>query len=72
MLMTTDTAQIRYNYTHTICGHTSSLRTGTAKLLYSNPSLYNCLKCHNCDDHFPIGKYGDFVWEGTDVRVGDS
>jgi hypothetical protein len=62
---------VKTKYTHIACGYTSSLRTGTARLMASSPNLYNCLRCHNCKDHFPVGRYGDFIWEGTDLKVGE-
>ena len=36
----------------------------------SNPNFYYDTYCARCRKRFPVGEYGEFVWEGTDERVG--
>lgn len=64
---------IRSTYIHVGefgCNKISTLRAGTARLLSNNPNIYHGLRCQHCGDHLPIGKFGVFVWEGTDIMVG--
>lgn len=34
------------------------------------PSVYSGTFCCGCRKHLPVGEYGEFVWDGTDERVG--
>ena len=35
-----------------------------------NPFFYSGTFCSTCRVHRPIGDAGEFVWDGTDERVG--
>lgn len=35
-----------------------------------DPSFYGGTFCCGCGAHFPVGKKGEFVWDGTHERVG--
>ena len=34
------------------------------------PDFYGATMCARCHNHFPVGKNGEFVWDGTDIKVG--
>jgi hypothetical protein len=34
------------------------------------PEFYSGTFCVGCRDHFPVGEEGEFVWDGTEQRVG--
>jgi hypothetical protein len=35
-----------------------------------DPAFYSGTFCCGCGKHFPVGEDGEFVWDGTDVKVG--
>ena len=35
-----------------------------------DPSFYGGTYCAGCQTHLPVGPKGEFVWDGTDERVG--
>jgi hypothetical protein len=35
-----------------------------------DPKFYSGTFCCNCHDHFPVGEEGEFIWDGTNERVG--
>lgn len=34
------------------------------------PDFYSGTFCCHCHAHFPVGADGEFVWQGTDQKVG--
>ena len=34
------------------------------------PGFYGGTFCIGCKTHLPVGRAGEFVWDGTDERVG--
>jgi hypothetical protein len=35
-----------------------------------DPKFYGATYCVHCDMHRPVGPDGEFVWDGTDEKVG--
>src|SRR4051794_37201035 len=35
-----------------------------------SPEFYSGTFCSGCSNHFPVGADGEFVWSGTEQRVG--
>ena len=35
-----------------------------------DPYFYSGTFCTGCGTHFPVGEQGEFVWDGTDQKVG--
>lgn len=54
----------------TRCGTKTTMGLAIAETYARNPSFYGGTFCMNCREHFPVGKDGEFVWDGTDERVG--
>lgn len=53
------------------CGGTvTTMGVALAETYAAQPTFYGATYCVSCQNHFPVGAYGEFVWEGTDVRVG--
>jgi hypothetical protein len=52
------------------CGAVTSMNHAIAETYARNPSFYGATYCVNCMKHLPVGKLGEFVWDGTDERVG--
>lgn len=61
---------VRYGYLHEKCGATTRMATAIAETYARDPGFYGATFCCYCKDHFPVGKYGEFVWEGTNEKVG--
>lgn len=58
---------LRYSYRHDTCGWPTSMARQIAETFARDPSFYGGTFCSTCHDHFPVEQ---FVWEGTDERVG--
>jgi hypothetical protein len=52
------------------CGRTTTMAQAIAESYARNPSYYSATFCATCRAHFPVGENGEFVWAGTDERVG--
>lgn len=52
------------------CGTVTSMGTALAETYARDPKYYGATMCVTCRNHFPVGADGEFVWEGTDDRVG--
>jgi len=52
------------------CGKTTTMGQALAETYSRAPSYYSGTFCCTCGAHFPVGAEGEFVWEGTDERVG--
>lgn len=35
-----------------------------------DPGFYGATFCCRCNAHFPVGANGEFVWDGTNEKVG--
>jgi hypothetical protein len=52
------------------CGILTKMAQSIAETFARNPTFYSDTHCARCRRRFPVGEYGEFVWEGTDDRVG--
>jgi len=52
------------------CGTVTTMRHALSETYARSPSFYNATFCSYCGEHFAVGEGGEFVWEGTDERVG--
>ena len=61
---------VRTRYTHLACGTTTWMAELLAETYARKPTFYTHTWCGACRDHLPVGPDGEFVWEGTDEKVG--
>lgn len=61
---------VRSTYTHLACGTDTSMGPALAETYARDPSFYTGTFCVRCGKHFPVGEDGEFVWAGTDEKVG--
>lgn len=52
------------------CGITTRMPRACAETYAREPGYYGSTFCCGCNAYFQVGKDGEFVWEGTDERVG--
>lgn len=61
---------VRRSYLHTVCGSVTTMGQALAETYAADPSFYGATMCVACRGHFPVGADGEFVWDGTDEKVG--
>jgi hypothetical protein len=61
---------VRRSYKHLKCGGTTTMGDSLAETYARDPSFYSGTFCCDCGTHFPVGEDGEFVWSGTDQKVG--
>lgn len=52
------------------CGAVTRMNRAIAETYARNPSYYGATYCVGCGTHLPVGAKGEFVWDGTNERVG--
>lgn len=52
------------------CGTLTTMGRAIAETYARNPHFYGSTYCCGCHMHRPVGADGEFVWDGTDERVG--
>lgn len=52
------------------CGTVTTMGSALAETYARQPHFYCGTFCCTCGKHLPVGQDGEFVWEGTDERVG--
>ena len=52
------------------CGTVTKMSIALAETYAREPGFYGSTYCVGCEMHRPVGRDGEFVWEGTDERVG--
>lgn len=62
-------------YTHDMlhrkgCGVKTTMGQALAETYARKPHFYGATFCCGCSTHLPVGAYGEFVWDGTEERVG--
>lgn len=60
----------RISYVHTTCGAVTTMNQAIAATYARQPDFYGATYCATCRNHRPVGEAGEFVWEGTDIKVG--
>lgn len=61
---------VRRAYIHTRCGALTTMGSALAETFARDPGFYSATFCCACGAHFPVGEAGEFVWDGTDEKVG--
>jgi hypothetical protein len=61
---------VRRSYVHAKCGAVTSMSAALAETYARDPEFYSGTFCSTCRAHFPVGADGEFVWAGTDQKVG--
>ena len=61
---------VRRSYRHLKCGVVTTMGQTIAETYARSPSFYSGTFCCGCGSHFPVGKDGEFVWEGSNEKVG--
>lgn len=52
------------------CQATTVMSRELAETYAREPTFYGATYCCRCGTHFPVGEFGEFVWAGTNERVG--
>ncbi len=52
------------------CGAVTHMSLQIAETYARDPHFYGATYCAHCRMHRPVGREGEFVWEGTNARVG--
>lgn len=52
------------------CGTVTRMPMACAETYAREPGYYGSTFCCGCGDYFRVGADGEFVWEGSDERVG--
>lgn len=53
------------------CGGITTMGRAIAETYARDPYFYGGTFCCNCAKHLPVGADGEFVWNGTNERVGE-
>ena len=61
---------VRRAYIHLRCGAATTMGLEIAETYARDPNFYGATFCSRCGNHFAVGEYGEFVWDGTDEKVG--
>jgi hypothetical protein len=61
---------VRSSYLHLKCGGVTTMGCELAETYARNPYFYSGTFCCTCGTHFPVGPKGEFVWVGTNEKVG--
>jgi hypothetical protein len=52
------------------CGSVTTMARDIAETYARSPRFYGSTFCVGCGTHLPVGAEGEFVWEGTNEKVG--
>ncbi len=52
------------------CNDKTRMNRAIAETYARDPKFYGGTYCSHCGTHFRVGEHGEFVWLGTDERVG--
>ena len=61
---------VRRSYRHQKCGSVTTMGQTLAETYARQPDFYSGTFCCACRAHFPVGDDGEFVWVGTNEKVG--
>lgn len=61
---------VRRTYLHQTCGALTTMSDAIAETYARDPFFYSGTFCCQCRNHFPVGETGEFVWSGTEIKVG--
>lgn len=54
---------VRQRYIHNKCGAATVMGRSIAETYARDPHFYSGTFCVACQNHFPVGKDGEFIWE---------
>jgi hypothetical protein len=61
---------VRRSYVHTKCGTLTTMGQSLAETYARDPHFYSGTFCCGCGTHFSVGADGEFVWDGSNEKVG--
>lgn len=61
---------VRRSYLHLTCGGITTMGQALAETYAREPTFYGATYCVHCRMHRPVGADGEFVWDGTNEKVG--
>lgn len=61
---------VRRSYVHEKCGVVTTMGQSLAETYARDPYFYSGTFCCGCGTHFPVGEDGEFLWDGTNEKVG--
>lgn len=61
---------VRKTYKHLNCGGITTMGDALAETYARRPDFYSGTFCSHCKVHRPVGANGEFVWYGTEEKVG--
>ncbi len=61
---------IRRSYIHLKCGSVTTMGLSLSETYARQPDFYSGTFCSKCRSHFPTGANGEFLWHGTNEKVG--
>ena len=61
---------LRTSYVHELCGSLTKMPMACAETYAVQPEYYGSTFCCGCGGYFPVGETGQFVWDGSDQKVG--
>jgi hypothetical protein len=61
---------VRRLYMHLTCGTLTMMGVAIAETFARRPDFYGATYCCKCQNHRPVGENGEFVWDGTNIKVG--
>ena len=61
---------VRRSYVHLKCGSVTIMGQTLAETYARDPHFYSGTFCVSCRSHFPVGEDGEFIWDGTNEKVG--
>jgi hypothetical protein len=61
---------VRRSYKHLTCGTVTTMGVELAETYARDPQFYGGTFCAGCRNHYPVGPNGEFVWNGTEEKVG--
>lgn len=61
---------VRKSYKHLNCGGVTTMGDALAETYARRPDFYSGTFCSHCKVHRPVGANGEFVWDGTEEKVG--
>jgi hypothetical protein len=61
---------VRSSYRHSRCGGVTTMGLSLSETYARDPDFYSGTFCSHCAAHYPVGEDGEFVWTGTQEKVG--
>jgi len=52
------------------CGTVTTMGISLSETYARDPKFYSGTFCCGCGTHLPVGEHGEFVWQGTNEKVG--